>query len=653
MKKIILFFAGVMALTFSSCDDMLDVDGGRDVELPEINQKTDSLFYVSGIMQAMQQAAEVYVIQNEMRGDMVTTTEHSDVNLQNLSNFSASTENKYDSAYVYYKVINNCNYYLAHRDTTLYDGSYNVTLSEYAAVLSYRAWAYLQLARTYGKAKFFTHPLTTLSDIENDNSPELGIDGIVAGLETEMKKFANTPMPYQGLVFQNRIWSRLCIPVNVVLGDMYLEAGRYADAANAYYEFLFNNKIVAKQLACNFILRDGVDKPVDFDEDFNINISWSRFSNTISTSLASSGVITYVPMADDRLQGYTTELPRLFGYNYYYSNSHDDKDLNMDSVYLEKIQMVPSQSYYNVVDSSDYYYQTNDPTDPVMKSISKAGDMRKEARTRRLLFNGRQWEAPTTYIGGYVYLYRTSTVWLHLAEALNRMGHPDAAFAVLKDGIRDETLRYGYISDDTKTLLTTVLPFCSVDGQSEQSQIFSNGTQGNYGIHSYGCADNYGMTSEKSLYTFSGEVERKIAAIKEEFKDLNLSIPTTGIEVRYNELKAKFDAGEGLTEEEFDEYTELIQRMKRAENRNIGDVINAVEDLICDEYAAELAFEGSRFADLARIARNKNGNGTGAHTGSPDYYGANFGGLWLAKKLAFKNPVKDLTVEANWYLRMK
>jgi len=56
MKKIILFFAGVMALTFSSCDDMLDVDGGRDVELPEINQKTDSLFYVSGIMQAMQQA---------------------------------------------------------------------------------------------------------------------------------------------------------------------------------------------------------------------------------------------------------------------------------------------------------------------------------------------------------------------------------------------------------------------------------------------------------------------------------------------------------------------------------------------------------------------------------------------------------------------
>lgn len=28
MKKIILFFAGVMTLMVSSCDDMLDVDGG-------------------------------------------------------------------------------------------------------------------------------------------------------------------------------------------------------------------------------------------------------------------------------------------------------------------------------------------------------------------------------------------------------------------------------------------------------------------------------------------------------------------------------------------------------------------------------------------------------------------------------------------------
>jgi len=34
-----------------------------------------------------------------------------------------------------------------------------------------------------------------------------------------------------------------------------------------------------------------------------------------------------------------------------------------------------------------------------------------------------------------IILYRSSTVWLHLAEAFNRMGYPDAAFAILKDGL--------------------------------------------------------------------------------------------------------------------------------------------------------------------------------------------------------------------------
>ena len=69
--------------------------------------------------------------------------------------------------------------------------------------------------------------------------------------------------------------------------------------------------------------------------------------------------------------------------------------------------------------------------------------------------------------------------------------------------------------------------------------------------------------------------------------------------------------------------------------------IDAVEDLICDEYALESAFEGNRFGDLTRIARHKN---------AADFGGANYGGMWLARKLAFKNPVIDLTQERNWFL---
>ena len=76
----------------------------------------------------------------------------------------------------------------------------------------------------------------------------------------------------------------------------------------------------------------------------------------------------------------------------------------------------------------------------------------------------------------------------------------------------------------------------------------------------------------------------------------------------------------------------------------LNDTINAVEDLICDEMALELAFEGNRFGDLTRFARHKNKQGL---------YSANFGSLWLARKLAYKNPSKSLADERNWYLPLK
>ena len=56
MKKFV-YMALAFAMLLSSCEDMISVDSDRALHLPEINQKSDSLFYAWGIMQAMQQAA--------------------------------------------------------------------------------------------------------------------------------------------------------------------------------------------------------------------------------------------------------------------------------------------------------------------------------------------------------------------------------------------------------------------------------------------------------------------------------------------------------------------------------------------------------------------------------------------------------------------
>src|SRR5574344_1170083 len=151
MKKYIIMTVALLSMVaMTSCSDMIESTSERQIFDLNLNQKTDSLFFTYGLMNAMQLLGDQYVIQHEVRGDLTSTTEYSDNNLRQMAVFSATASNKYDSAYVYYSLINNCNYYITHRDTTLMNGSKNVVINEYAAVKALRAWAYLQLARTYG-----------------------------------------------------------------------------------------------------------------------------------------------------------------------------------------------------------------------------------------------------------------------------------------------------------------------------------------------------------------------------------------------------------------------------------------------------------------------------------------------------------------------
>ena len=429
-------------MVLSSCEDMISVDSDRALHLPEINQKSDSLFYAWGIMQAMQQAADMYVLQNEMRGDLVKTTSASHVDLRSLADYSATAANRYDSIYVYYKVINNCNYYLAHRDTTLYNGSYQVTKQEYAAVLAFRAWAYLQAARTYGMVRFYTEPKTNIASALNDQSPMLGMADIVRNLVPELEQYTGTDVPNYanidaGLTNQGKsktiISKQLYIPVDVILGEMYLETGEWKKAAEHYAKYLVANDMNSSLATSSFAYQGDVyRKPIDYvrpsdllldeDESSMTGVNWKNvvYSN--------DEIITYIPMAVNRLNGETTQLPRLFGYNYYATADQAGQ------AWL-KPQIEPSEEYNNLADSAHYYYYNKVSG---KCGETQAGDMRRNARmtSHTDASANEQMFYPSLYVGSNdIILYRKSTVWLHLAEALNRMGYPDAAFMILKDGV--------------------------------------------------------------------------------------------------------------------------------------------------------------------------------------------------------------------------
>lgn len=642
MKKIFLsIIASVSMFGATSCSDMLEVESTRFVENPDLNQKTDSVFYAYGVIQAMQQLADQYFFQNEMRGDLVKTTSLASTHLQSLSNFSAGTECKYDSVYLYYKVINNCNYYLANRDTTLMTSNKNVVMNEYCAIAAFRAWAYLQMTHQYGDVPYVTEPVLSISQI-NSVTQNTDYRQILASqaeyLQTLKNKVSEDQLdvPY----YRDRVDighsyygatvymypSKLFVPLNIVLGDIYLELGEYQKAAHAYFDYL---RYMAKTYGSSQISIANFEKrydylnsmsflyPDDYNTDKNKELENGNWSSNYSGT-SGSGYISYIQPAQDYTKGQITDMPIAFGYDYYSSEYKTVAQYTQNSLKYfnshpetEKVQVQPSDIYMNLASKAPYYYYTKQLTvAPFTWQLSQSnlGDARANC-----LLPGRNDYSDLIFVSkpgfGQFYLYRNVTVYLRLAEAFNRMGYPELAFAILKTGMHTGIRSYlksaylptsgiaeenYYIPDEAYRMLVDVIPFFSTENETYFQNVPSKYF---IGVHSRGA----GATDDlNSPYQYKSIVEERIEKIRSDF---NLGMD-----------------GEPYTQDEY---------------------INAVEDLLCDEYALEFAFEGTRFSDLLRIARHKN-------MSSP--YSVDFGDTWLSKKLESK--AAGITTK-NCYLPFK
>ena len=617
MKKIIFAIAALMGLgSVVSCSDMLDTDSSQRLFDPDMNEKTDSMYYAFGVLQAMQAVADQYYLQGEMRGDLVEVMPGvTDKHLQELASFTAGTTNKYDSAYLYYRVINNCNYYIAHRDTSLLTGSTEVVKNEYVAIKAIRAWAYLQLARNYGKVPFVTQPLTSISQIESTDFQMKDLAGIVAELAPDLEQYSGTPCPNHGdFNLGSTNWSTnitinsqlFYIPVDVILGDLYLENNEYDKAVKYYVNYLA--KVASNQ---QVLINNGaslMNLPNELYDRMPGSMvivgNTGGYANVFDVK-SKQEWLSVIQMPINRQKGITSSLPEIYGYDFYGTKAYNGKCPR-----VEQVQLKPSASYLELIDTLSYYYYEKLDNPPVLNS-ARICDMRYYSFTDKVDFGDDSTQVWISKMANATfYLYRTPTVWLHLAEALNRLGYPDLAFAILKDGLNQSVLEYGteeyggYITAEGKDLITNVYPLIT---EATAEKFVKDKT---YGVHQRGCGwtsdyenRNGNYTTGLSPYQMAPVVGNKLAYITESY---NVATDPT-------------------------QYT-------------MNDTINAVEDLLCDEYALEFAFEGTRYYDLMRLARHKNHAGT---------YGGNFGSLWMKKKLEYKNPQKDLSDPNQWYLPFK
>ena len=447
-----------------------------------LNTPNDTVYSVLGIINKIQKLADRTVLLGEIRGDLSEITENASTDLQQLANFTAGVDNAYNEVSDYYAVIQNCNFYLSRVDTMLSKRGERVFAREYAAVKAFRAWTYLQLAIHYGSVPFVTQPILTEKEGDVSLYPKYDIQQIANYFITDLAPYVDVKAPEWGSM--NSLPSaRFFIPVRVLLGDLCLWSGRYQEAAKYYHDYftvLGNTRPL------------GISRIQWADYDFTSTMS----GYTGAFSRGSDETLSYIPMETSEYNGIISLLPDVF-------NSTEDNNYFFQVTASNALKQLSRSQRYTLV-YTNATTQTIDTICPPDTLVYENENLRGDLRLYSVLSQRSSGTINTNYssirqtnskfptsnnsnrnsvthqlILPTVTTYRLAPVYLRYAEALNRAGYPESAFAVLKWGINYITLERGYISAAEQARAGELIQFSQYTFTRENT----------IGIHSRGCGD--------------------------------------------------------------------------------------------------------------------------------------------------------------------
>lgn len=748
-----MFFAAAVMAT--SCQDMLTPDLTRFSD----EFAKDSVYSAFGILKSIQNVGVRTVVLDEARSDLSTTGTYTTDSVLSIANFENPEDgsSKFLNVADYYHIINSCNFYLSKVDTVFLKNNENEMLRETAQIQALRAWTYLQLVRLYREVPFVTEPVSNSDEALSleTSAPKVNasnlIDSLISsGLDRAFELQTAYGLPNYGSVnngsssFDTRY---MFIPVQLVMADAYLLKNDYAKAAEFYYDF-FKNIAYASN-----------------NESYRVDFNKRTENDVVTYSLSSGGwlklmdynhteQLAMIVGAANKTFGTTmTDLQNVFGFSTSATQSTSlavgEEDASQAST-SASVSISPNETYQQILPSLNYTSLNEAQTYCMYDFVENVASIEYNNE----MYDGRL-DATCPYVqltrgedkyriidkfcpasiglntkqfgggrgmgsmsaGGFsirynIPLYRMAEVYLRFAEAINRLGFPELAFGILKDGLIREnypTLDYKDFNNYYVRTYTDTADVEHIDSAIVLTKVIDDTTSINDTIY-FSQLDTLGNTilidtlgrdgrdyidttlfnkpyfeslptaMSGGMYYLSLEELEKSQQYpfldfytSDRMSDLNLETNPKywwgGIHSRgcgmtagrndtvytYARMVAKKVAENRArlnswtrVQQEQEEANLCTSRDSLSNTLTKEEIINAVEDLIVDENALECAFEGHRFSDLVRFAGHKTA-----------------GAEWLAWKVARRNTAvtadateKDASLyqkllnQDNWYFSL-
>ncbi len=250
--RLIFLSLGMGLLTLGSCEKFFSPNS--EVLLPEDENYSDYLSSrasVNGLYALMQDVMEAYIVNGELKGDMLVTSSGASWDLQQIYDRQFALDNPYLDILPFYRLIANANDVIQHLEVSIEEGtSYDdELLNMYAEAVVLRTWVYFYLARNYTEVPYLT------SDYSASESNEPIEDWLAENASTmvSMDKLINDaegvidwldPTGYSSSEFFN------VASANALIGEMYLWINDFEPAIEAlmksaasadYYRFILDS----------------------------------------------------------------------------------------------------------------------------------------------------------------------------------------------------------------------------------------------------------------------------------------------------------------------------------------------------------------------------------------------------------------------------